>query len=144
MDFLKHAIPEPNTGCWLWLGHLNKDGYGRGSHKGAKWLAHRFSYETAVGPIGDGLEIDHLCRVRCCVNPDHLEPVTPIENTRRSIRARIREGTYPDKIDDQHCVHGHDLNAVGQYRRKNRSSPACMECARIYRRRYDRARRAAA
>jgi hypothetical protein len=76
------------TPCWIWQLDHSYDGYGR------KWLgsrrvhAHRWTYEQHVGPIPEGLQLDHLCRVRNCVNPDHLEPVTPRENTRRGIVAR--------------------------------------------------------
>lgn len=71
--------------CWLWLG----SGAGRGDAYGQFWfnnqtgLAHRFAYETMVGPIPGGMELDHLCRVQKCVNPAHLEPVTAKENIRR-------------------------------------------------------------
>src|SRR5262249_28130164 len=63
-------MPEPNSGCWLWTGTL-RNGYGSFDmrHRGAGVLyAHRFVYETLVGPIPEGLQIDHLCRVRCCCN----------------------------------------------------------------------------
>ena len=73
-----------DTGCWLWIGKTRKDGYGVLSLFGGFGYAHRVSYELLVGPIPDGLVIDHLCRIRCCVNPDHLEPVTSRENLARS------------------------------------------------------------
>ena len=76
--------PEPNTGCWLWTAAL-KNGYGRITmmNPKRKTAAHRVSYEAFVGPIPEGLTLDHLCRVRCCVNPAHLEPVTMRENIMR-------------------------------------------------------------
>lgn len=67
--------------CWIWLLKTNATGYG---YTHGNRLAHRFYYEEAKGPIPAGLQLDHLCRERLCVNPDHLEPVTPMENTRRS------------------------------------------------------------
>lgn len=100
MSALQYAVwerifPEPNTGCWLWGGALNRGGYGTfGRHH----LAHRYVYEMLRAPISEGLQIDHKCRVRCCVNPDHMEPVTGEENTRRSPligrwkRERCRQG----------------------------------------------------
>lgn len=69
-------------GCWIWTGSIDRDGYGY-LHDGRRHNAHRWTYEKFVGPIPDGLEIDHLCRVRPCVNPDHLEPVTRLENNLR-------------------------------------------------------------
>jgi hypothetical protein len=78
----RKIIPEPNTGCWLWLGCLCHDGYPQ-----TRWpvtqkrgYAHRLVYELMVGPIPDSHELDHTCFVRDCVNPDHLRPLTPTEN----------------------------------------------------------------
>lgn len=79
--------------CWLWTGRLNNKGYGRVTLWAKKrgYMAHRMAYEFAVGPIPDGLEIDHLCRNRICCNPSHLEPVTHQENVRRARReVRVR------------------------------------------------------
>jgi hypothetical protein len=62
--------------CWLWQRSRTQNGYGLFSVHGKRCLAHRWLYEQTIGPIPEGLEIDHLCRVRHCVNPDHLEAVT--------------------------------------------------------------------
>jgi hypothetical protein len=79
----RFSMPEPTTGCTLWLGDT-KDGYGVLYESSKKRLrAHRVAYETARGSIPDGLELDHLCCNKLCVNPDHLEPVTHSENTKR-------------------------------------------------------------
>lgn len=75
----------PECGCWIWLGELNRNGYGRISLGGKRLMAHRVLYELMVGPIGEGLVLDHLCRMRCCVNPAHMEPVTVRENTLRGL-----------------------------------------------------------
>ena len=78
------SIPEPNTGCLIWLGSL-AHGYGRigkSRQRGSRY-AHIVAYELANGPVPEGLQLDHKCRVRCCINPDHLEPVTQQENIRR-------------------------------------------------------------
>lgn len=70
-------------GCWLWTGTLNGAGYGTYRVDGQTVGAHRHVYEVERGPIPEGLHLDHLCSVRRCVNPSHLEPVTPSENIRR-------------------------------------------------------------
>lgn len=74
--------------CWHWTGADSHE-YGRFRLGGRSVSAHRWAFESLVGPIGEGLELDHLCRNRRCVNPDHLEPVTPAENTRRAQLARL-------------------------------------------------------
>jgi hypothetical protein len=79
------------TPCWIWLLKTNKTGYGYDNIEGRQVLAHRRYYEDARGPIPAGLQLDHLCRQRLCVNPDHLEPVTPLENTRRSRSMKLTQ-----------------------------------------------------
>ena len=80
---LRRYITLPN-GCWLWCGTRTHDGYGMTRASGRNVLAHRWFYEHFVGPIPEGLQLDHLCRVEPCVNPRHLEPVTGLENIRRA------------------------------------------------------------
>lgn len=81
------------SACWVWLLSIRPDGYGQYRLDGRPRLAHRIAYERANGVIPDGLELDHLCRVRACVNPDHLEPVTNRENTRRGGRVKLTPAT---------------------------------------------------
>ena len=76
-------IVDETTGCWLWQGSKNNGGYGMLKHKGEHYCAHVFYYERLVGPKPEGLDLDHLCRVRHCVNPSHLEPATRAKNVRR-------------------------------------------------------------
>lgn len=87
--------------CWPWLGHIRRDGYGSFPVNSQMRYAHRVAYELVVGPIPAGLELDHLCRNRRCVRPDHLEPVTHLENMRRGVRATTRA---------THCIRGHVLD----------------------------------
>ncbi len=76
-------IVDPVTGCWVWQRSKDKDGYGRAHANGRGYRAHRVEYEKVHGPIPDGMQIDHLCLNKSCVNPAHLEVVTTVENTRR-------------------------------------------------------------
>lgn len=77
-------VVDPLVGCWVWTAASNGRGYGRIWVDGRPHPAHRVAYEIHVGPIPAGMEIDHLCRNRGCVNPAHLEPVTRRENLRRA------------------------------------------------------------
>jgi hypothetical protein len=74
---------DVETGCWNWLHHCTPDGYGRLERDGRRQMAHRYIFELNRGPIPEGMQLDHLCRNRRCVNPVHLEPVSGLVNARR-------------------------------------------------------------
>lgn len=125
--------PEPNSGCWLWLGDININGYGRMYYKSGnhRKMAHRVVYESHFGPIPDGLELDHLCRTRSCVNPAHLEPVTKSVNAKRGLTPRLN--AERGKIIT-HCPHGHEYTSENTYIRENPkgwASRKCRTCARL-------------
>lgn len=126
--FMAKVEPEPNSGCWLWLGALNGKGYGVferfGVGRRRANTAHRFSYEVHRGPIPEGLDLDHLCRVHQCVNPSHLEAVPRRVNLLRGA------GFNAINAAKTHCRLGHPfsgdnlvivINTYGTERR-------CREC----------------
>jgi hypothetical protein len=113
-------VPEPMSGCWLWTSTIEHDGYGVAKIDGVMFKAHRAAYHLLVGPVPDGLTIDHLCCTTCCVNPAHMEPVTAAENARR---ARLR-------MDGKtHCAHGHELTGANLYRGRRGNCLACRKAS---------------
>jgi hypothetical protein len=114
-------IPEPNSGCWLWLGYLNPAGYGNTGHSGKVWLTHRVVYIILRNDIPSGLTIDHLCRNRACCNPDHLECVPHIENVRRSDAGKPNGSKT-------HCKAGHEFTPKNTRLRKDRKGRECRQC----------------
>lgn len=136
---------EPMSGCWLWIGSTSSLGYGHvfdSNNPKVKFLsAHRASYEAFRGPIPEGLTLDHLCRVRCCVNPWHLEPVTQAENVYRGIglTARHHRKTHCDK---GHPLAGHNLALTPARYNKNNMIRVCLTCRRARQSGYAREARA--
>lgn len=132
-----YSMPEPNSGCFLWLGTL-VNGYGRMMVGGTHYLAHRMAYELKHGPIPDDLVIDHLCRVRCCVNPDHLEPVSNFENIARGFGIGVKNA------EKMSCKHGHPYTPENTYWRPNGKGRDCKQCidARYFARQERKKRRA--
>ena len=120
------SIPEPNSGCIIWLGRLNDRGYGKISiqidTKTRDHFVHRVVYELVRGKIPEGMTLDHLCRVKCCVNPWHLEPVSNLENLRRA-------WGLPVAIDG-YCLRGHPFDEINTYIRPARGERSCRICGR--------------
>lgn len=112
------------TACILWGGTIKSNGYGRLSSHGKVYSAHRFVYEKTRGPIPDGLTLDHLCRNKLCVNPDHLEPVTLRVNILRS------NGFAAKNAAKSHCAHGHELSGRNLIlrARNGRTERNCRKC----------------
>lgn len=102
-----------------------KNGYGQIGVAGTVYAAHRYAYQELVGPIPDGLDLDHLCRNRACTNPDHLEPVTRKENINRS----AKNGGAQNKVKT-HCPYGHEYSGKNLYIHPT-GRRCCRECARI-------------
>ena len=121
--FNAKVVTDAETGCWRWTGVRTHDGYGT-LFEG---YAHRVSYELFVGPIPEGLEVDHLCNNRCCVNPEHLEPVTREENIRRQVERRT------------HCKSGHPYTPENTYVRPC-GARQCRACNAAAVRRYQKRR----
>lgn len=126
----KVALPNAN-GCMLWLAGKSNVGYGQFSLGGAPKRAHRISYELAYGPIPQGLFLDHLCRVRHCVAPLHLEAVTPAENIRR-VPDHSVFGRH--KSAKTHCPHGHPYDDANTYVNTS-GARVCRACRRQQQRR---------
>ena len=115
--------------CWEWTG-ARSGGYGRFSFGGRIAYAHRIAYEIWVGPIPEGLQIDHLCRNRACVRPDHLEPVTHKENILRGVGLTAKHAVKT------HCPHGHLYDG-----RDNRGKRICRRCRADAKRRHQERKR---
>lgn len=139
---------RPDLGpCWLWTGTLDKDNYGKTKRSGVIGYVHRIAYEVFVGPIPDGLQLDHLCHhpdhctpgVGCphrrCINPAHLEPTTAAANIARG------GGLAVANSRKTHCPQGHEFTPENTYTWNG--SRTCKECGRRRSREHQRRKRAA-
>jgi hypothetical protein len=131
---------QPNE-CWLWSEAINRDGYGRVRFEGKVQLAHRLFYEFLVGPIPEGMELDHTCHTpecvgrggcqhRRCANPAHLRPVVPAENKAR------RAVSGPERNASTHCRNGHEFTPENTA--YSRGYRVCRACRNASKRRYRR------
>ena len=140
MENLRDLIEVDPSGCWLWTGYIHPSGYGRVWWRGQKHYAHRAVFLDNGGVIPDGLELDHLCRVRRCVNPAHLEAVTRSENVRRGLAGEVVAKTQRAKT---HCLNGHEFTDENTTVTKQ-GWRSCRECHRVWSRDWKRRRREAA
>lgn len=128
--FRRHYAVDADSECWNWIADVTAEGYGifkisRPVRRA--WPAHRWSYTHLVGEVDDVLHIDHLCRNRRCVNPDHLEPVTCRENL---LRSPITLASM--NLAKTHCVRGHEFTPENTYRPpKAPRSRHCIACRKL-------------
>jgi hypothetical protein len=118
-------MPSVVSGCWIWQRAMDRDGYGATGFAGRSFRSHRISYQIARGPIPSSLEVDHLCKVRACGNPLHLEAVPPLVNLFRGGSPAV-VGMRRDR-----CVNGHEFDGVSA-----RGWRTCSECLRANQLRY--------
>lgn len=123
--FWERVRPEPHTGCWLWTGALCRSGYGRFRFSGELY-AHRVAYRELVGDYPEGTESDHLCRVRNCVNPTHIEAVTHRVNTGRAFK--VPGGGDERNRQKTHCPHGHEYTGDNLYVNPKSGRRTCRTC----------------
>lgn len=145
MQFERYIERIPDAGCWLWTGKIFPNGYGcmriqRGGVRTA-FMAHRVVYQHYVGPIPAGCDLDHLCRVRSCVNPTHLEPVSRKENLRRGGVIESLRSMAAAKNVAPFCAKGHAMTPENTYIYPGGQHRACRECMRALNRKWAKCNR---
>lgn len=129
--FMNH-VEVSGTGCWIWNGATSNGGYGVFRVSGKNHIAHRWLYEEVHGKIPDGVECDHLCRNRICVNPSHIEAVTKLENVRRGESGKWQR-------EKTHCPNGHEYTientkyCSSTVRGRKYVVRRCKQCIKEYR-----------
>lgn len=129
--FLEKFKVNPNTGCWEWTGYHGGAGYAKMKINGKTFVASRVSYMLFKGDIPEGLVVDHLCRIRHCVNPDHLEAISNYENTIiRGVSPLAKNASKP------HCKRGHEFTKRNTYlfahkKGMPKTARACRVCRKI-------------
>jgi hypothetical protein len=118
-------VVDPATQCWNWTGAISAGSYGSIYYEGRMQKAHRVMWRLERDEIPDGMDLDHLCRNRLCINPDHLEPVTRSENLRRSpLMDRHSHRT--------HCIRGHEFTPENTRYKSSNGHRVCRECMRMH------------
>lgn len=120
--FWFYVMPEPNSGCWLWTGTMDDKGYGKLWNGTRGMLAHQYGYSLFRGPVPLGLVLDHKCRVRCCVNPDHLRAVTQRINARENSIGHAAVNAAKTR-----CSKGHEFTPENTILRA-RGWRGCRQC----------------
>jgi hypothetical protein len=137
LDRFMDNVRVQENGCAIWIGGSRNCGtdYGGFNFRGKRYLAHRYAYEQLIGPIPEGLSLDHLCRNPRCVNPAHLEPVTHRENVVRGI------GVPAVNARKTHCKRGHPFSEANTRVRLKKGRPGreCRTCIREQKRERRRA-----
>lgn len=119
--FMSYVQVDEESGCWLWQGTLDRDGYGHYKEGNKFWQAHRYSYTHLCGEVPPSLVLDHkVCQNRRCVNPAHLEPITNRENILRG------NGRGAINARKTHCWRGHPFDAKNTYHYKG--TRTCRKC----------------
>lgn len=121
--FYRQYVINDITGCWDWVGRLDPDGYSVFFVERVGVRGHRFSYEKFVGPIESGNVIHHKCHNKACINPEHLEQMTPVAHKNEHVVDAHKKQVF--------CVHGHEFTEENTYWYPNQNKRKCRACRRV-------------